>query len=441
MDNFDFKKFLAEGKLHEAMSPQDVVDIADTVAKEFTKESADAGEFLIYSVGKMEGEGFELDTETSAQTPKNIDTRGVGEGWGGIFRIKPTADGYEVRNAEKGGLVATIDGSGNFKMLSAAESRAELNNDEIDMDRYNDELNPGMYIDDEEWEREMGRMEESKEETKSNKMKKSELKEMIKSAFLDETEFGDALRKRAEEESFDDAFDRIDKEPDTYPGEKTLDPDYIKETLSDTAFDMMQDVVDALGAEKAIEELVRAMSDDDALSYLEYIIRVNDINSDKEVDDIPGFEGTKNALDSLSIREEEEDVDVEAEETEDVEATDVTVDDTETVDVEAETEISPEVKTTQDALTAAIEAAKALGDQKLADQIGNSITFFTRTHVVGKGDTVAEGDTDNDRAKDAKRLGKKGEDNIFGAGVKKGEKIEKAKLKESIEFPMWNKIK
>ena len=26
-------------------------------------------------------------------------------------------------------------------------------------------------------------------------------------------------------------------------------------------------------------------------------------------------------------------------------------------------------------------------------------------------------------------------------GVKKGEKIEKAKLKESVEFPMWNKIK
>jgi len=412
MDNFDFKKFLAEGKLHEAMSPQDVVDIADTVAEEFTKESAEEGDFLVYSVGRMEGEGFELDTDVSAQTPDSIDTRGVGEGWGGIFRIKPTADGYEVRNAEKGGLVATIDGSGNFRMLSAAESRAEMG------------------------------LEENKEETKSNKMKKSELKEMIKSAFLGETEFGDALRKRAEEESFDDAFDRIDKEPDTYPGKKTLDPDYIKETLSDTAFDMMQDVVDALGAEKAIEELVRAMSDDDALSYLEYIIRVNDINSDKEVDDIPGFEGTKNALDSLSIREEEEeDIDVEAEETEDVEATDVTVDDTETVDVETETEISPEVKTTQDALTAAIEAAKALGDQKLADQIGNSITFFTRTHVVGKGDTVAEGDTDNDRAKDAKRLGKKGEDNIFGAGVKKGEKIEKAKLKESIEFPMWNKIK
>ena len=109
-----------------------------------------------------------------------------------------------------------------------------------------------------------------------------------------------------------------------------------------------------------------------------------------EPDEIPGFEGTKDALDKLGLEEaEDEEVDVEAEETEDVETTDVAVDDTETVDVETTSEISPEVKATQDALTAAIEAAKALGDQKLADQIGNSITFFTRTHVVGS-DKVAE---------------------------------------------------
>ena len=46
--------------------------------------------------------------------------------------------------------------------------------------------------------------------------------------------------------------------------------------------------------------------------------------------------------------------------------------------------------TTAKAKATAIEAAKALGDQKLADQIGNSITFFTRTHVVGKGQVSEE---------------------------------------------------
>ena len=184
MDNFDLTKFLAEGKLNEAMSPQDVVDIADTVAEEFTKESADEGDFMIYSVGEMDVDDmtFELDTDTTAQTPERIlkmSNLGVGEGWGGSFRINPKEEGYEVRNSEKGGLVAIIDGMGNFKMVSADEARAEMgmaDGEKTDFmqrrketDDYmeeDDEPNPGMYIDDEEWEREMGRMEENKEEKK-----------------------------------------------------------------------------------------------------------------------------------------------------------------------------------------------------------------------------------------------------------------------------------
>jgi hypothetical protein len=317
MDNFDLTKFLVEGKLHEAMSPQDVVDIADTVAEEFTKESAEEGDFLIYTVGRMEGEGFELDTDVSAQTPDSIDTRGVGEGWGGIFRIKPTADGYEVRNAEKGGLVAMIDGSGNFRMLSAAESR-----DELDMDRYNDELdmkdderNPGMYIDDEEWEREMGRMEENKynpdldqddeevpmpmddegrplgenkNELKSNKMKKSELKEMIKSAFLEEAN----LNIKDETNMYDPVAEQEDVE----------------------------------------------VEDDENV----------DVNVEKDV---------------------EVDVDDESTETDTVVKTELPGE-------------NAEVTKTLGLLTKAQETAKALGDDKLTDQIGNTITYFTRAHVA-----------------------------------------------------------
>jgi hypothetical protein len=63
---------------------------------------------------------------------------------------------------------------------------------------------------------------------------------------------------------------------------------------------------------------------------------------------------------------------------------DVTVDDTETIDTETTTEVDPNVKAVQDALTQAQAAAQKLGDKKLMDQIGNTITFFTRTHVVEK---------------------------------------------------------
>jgi hypothetical protein len=47
-------------------------------------------------------------------------------------------------------------------------------------------------------------------------------------------------------------------------------------------------------------------------------------------------------------------------------------------------EVDPNVEAVQDALTQAQAAAQKLGDAKLMDQIGNTITFFTRTHVVEK---------------------------------------------------------
>lgn len=44
--------------------------------------------------------------------------------------------------------------------------------------------------------------------------------------------------------------------------------------------------------------------------------------------------------------------------------------------------LTSDEKEIQDSLKLAYDNAVAIGDQKLADQIGNSITFFTRTHVV-----------------------------------------------------------
>lgn len=44
--------------------------------------------------------------------------------------------------------------------------------------------------------------------------------------------------------------------------------------------------------------------------------------------------------------------------------------------------LTADEKEIQDSLKLAYDNAIAIGDQKLADQIGNSITFFTRTHVV-----------------------------------------------------------
>ena len=66
---------------------------------------------------------------------------------------------------------------------------------------------------------------------------------------------------------------------------------------------------------------------------------------------------------------------------------DVEIEDTETVDTEEmPTEETPQGNPDEilDALKTALDGAKALGDEKLVDQIGNTITFYTRVHIVGQ---------------------------------------------------------
>jgi hypothetical protein len=94
----------------------------------------------------------------------------------------------------------------------------------------------------------------------------------------------------------------------------------------------------------------------------------------------------------MTLREAEGDTEKDTAETDTETTTDVAVDDTETTDVTTTAEVDPNVKAVQDSLTQAQAAAQQLGDKKLIDQIGNTITFFTRAHVVEKpkGGAVAE---------------------------------------------------
>jgi hypothetical protein len=78
------------------------------------------------------------------------------------------------------------------------------------------------------------------------------------------------------------------------------------------------------------------------------------------------------------------------EEVEDIKDVDVTVGDEETTADVTTVDVDPNVKAVQDALTQAQAAAEKLGDDKLTDQIGNTITFFTRSHIVDKPGMTAE---------------------------------------------------
>ena len=91
----------------------------------------------------------------------------------------------------------------------------------------------------------------------------------------------------------------------------------------------------------------------------------------------------ENILSTLNEEEEVDvDIDVEDEVEVDAEADDIEIE-RKGVKAKVEVGLSPEEEIVQDSLKAAMDAAQALGSDKLADQIGNTITFFTRQFVVG----------------------------------------------------------
>ena len=90
----------------------------------------------------------------------------------------------------------------------------------------------------------------------------------------------------------------------------------------------------------------------------------------------------ENILSTLNEEEVDVDIDVEDEVEVDAEADDIEIE-RKGVKAKVEVGLSPEEEIVQDSLKAAMDAAQALGSDKLADQIGNTITFFTRQFVVG----------------------------------------------------------
>jgi hypothetical protein len=105
---------------------------------------------------------------------------------------------------------------------------------------------------------------------------------------------------------------------------------------------------------------------------------------------------------------------------------DVKIDDEESeVDIDVKASMPGEnedVEEVQALLMKAQQAAADLGDEKLTDQIGNTITYFTRSHVS----RVAEADVDGPDTVTTNI------DDVAAAEIG---------LDESVAFPMWNKIK
>ena len=96
-----------------------------------------------------------------------------------------------------------------------------------------------------------------------------------------------------------------------------------------------------------------------------------------------------------SILREAEEVEVEDEEDVDIDIKDEVDIDDESAEskIEVDSELAGEDADTAGVLgllTKAQSEAEALGDEKLMDQIGNTITYFTRAHVVKSGESRAD---------------------------------------------------
>ena len=212
------------------------------------------------------------------------------------------------------------------------------------------------------------------EEKSSTKMKVSELKAKIKEDIIStlseqdedyeqasrETEYGispeggdleDKLMQDLEEnhQSLDSEIaDRIEGLLNIPMKKQFLEigKDLIQDLIQDDPFDI-DDIISHLA-----NELITHTQD----------LQTTSLNEEKEEDE-----------EDVDVEVDDVDVDIEAEEPEPEDA-----------GVSAEAGFSKEEKDIQDGLKQAYDQAVAVGDEKLADQIGNTITMFTRTHVVNR---------------------------------------------------------
>ena len=206
-------------------------------------------------------------------------------------------------------------------------------------------------------------------------MKKSELKEIIKAEFL--TEKKDSKKGNEDEQKRMEGAIRDDR-------------DHIK--------DLKKDIEDN---EKKLAKLKK--------DYKKDVVKEE---KDEDIDEAMRGGSTYEEDDTMR---EAEDVDVDVDEKEDINVDvedDIDIDDvSKESDIEVKSEVpgeSADVSAILGLLTKAQDKAEGMGDEKLMDQIGNTITYYTRTHVVAEdARTDAEEEGYKDGMKDEKEDMKK----------------------------------
>ena len=268
-------------------------------------------------------------------------------------------------------------------------------------------------------------------------MKKSELKEIIKAEFLSEKEDskkGNKEEQKRMEGAIRDDRDHIkDLEKDISDNEKKLaklkkdEPKDVSEKLI-REFDAGVVAVGAPLVMSVVAAGVAKMGYDAIMDMIKEKFPREDAKYSAE-EDMEMSEAMRggSVYDEDDTMREQEDVDVDVDEKEDIDVDvekDVDVDDvSKESDIEVKSELPGEdadVSAILGLLTKAQERATDMGDEKLMDQIGNTITYYTRAHVVEEdARTDAEEEGYKDGIKDEKEDLKKEELNEEVARFKK----------------------
>ena len=268
-------------------------------------------------------------------------------------------------------------------------------------------------------------------------MKKSELKEIIKAEFLSEKEDskkGNKEEQKRMEGAIRDDRDHIkDLEKDIKDNERKLaklkkdEPKDVSEKLI-REFDAGVVAVGAPLVMSVVAAGIAKMGYEAVMDMIKEKFPREDAaySRDEDMEMSEAMRGGS-VYDEDDTMREQEDVDVDVDEKEDIDVDvekDVDVDDvSKESDIEVKSELpgeSSDVSAILGLLTKAQEKATDMGDEKLMDQIGNTITYYTRAHVVAEdARTDAEEEGYKDGMKDEKEDLKKEELNEEVARFKK----------------------
>jgi hypothetical protein len=205
-------------------------------------------------------------------------------------------------------------------------------------------------------------------------MKKSELKDKIKEMILKEMESNNM------EDAPENEVDFLAEIEGMLSEENGLTP------LQDYVYQYEIEISGEDEAQEFLDDIKKLNTPDDVYDYYAYD-RDWSGSMDDDLNNI--FKQVSKKFKNVSEAKDEEVADEEVEVTDDFSIEEPQGPGKIDVTQNANADLTGTKKDVQDNLEAALEAARALGDEKLATQVGNTITFFNKQHVV-KDTTVAE---------------------------------------------------